>query len=72
MKLLYIGNYMFEEIDGEFYGLPSSSNTFFEKYLCVFDEVRVIGEHLALDIVDAWLNTDFEAERHLRRVNLIE
>ena len=31
-----------------------------------------VGKYLALDIVDAWLNTDFEAERHLRRVNLIE
>ncbi len=33
---------------------------------------RIIGEYLAYDICDIWLNTDFEAERHLKRVNLIE
>lgn len=33
---------------------------------------RIVGKYLALDIVDAWLNTNFEADRHLRRVNLIE
>lgn len=38
--------------------------------LCIGE--RIVGKYLALDIVDAWLNTDFEAERHLRRVNLIE
>ena len=31
---------------------------------------RVIGKGLALEIVDAWLNTEFEGERHLRRVNM--
>ena len=29
---------------------------------------RVIGEHLALDIVDVWLKTGFEGGRHKRRV----
>jgi len=29
---------------------------------------RVIGEGLALDIVDTWLETDFEGGRHARRV----
>ena len=33
---------------------------------------RVIGEHLALDIVDIWLKTGFEGGRHKRRVDIIE
>lgn len=33
---------------------------------------RIIGEYLAKDICNIWLNTNFEAERHLKRVNLIE
>ena len=33
---------------------------------------RVIGEHLALDIVDMWLKTGFEGGRHKRRVDIIE
>ena len=33
---------------------------------------RIIGEYLAHDICDIWLNTDFEAERHLKRINLID
>ena len=33
---------------------------------------RVIGIHLALDIVDIWLKTGFEGGRHKRRVDLIE
>ena len=33
---------------------------------------RVIGEHLALDIVDVWLKSGFEAGRHKRRVDMIE
>lgn len=33
---------------------------------------RVIGEGLALDIVDVWLATEFEGGRHERRVNMIE
>lgn len=32
---------------------------------------RVIGEGLALDIVDVWLESDFEGGRHERRVNEI-
>ncbi|SHH22218.1 ribose 5-phosphate isomerase B [Tepidibacter thalassicus] len=30
---------------------------------------RVVGRGLALEIVDAWLETSFEGDRHLRRVN---
>lgn len=33
---------------------------------------RIVGEYLAKDICNAWLTTEFEAERHLRRVNLLE
>lgn len=33
---------------------------------------RVVGEHLALDIVDIWLKTGFEGGRHKRRVDMIE
>lgn len=34
--------------------------------------VRVVGEGLALDIVDAFLNADFEGGRHAARVEMIE
>lgn len=37
--------------------------------LCLGD--RVLGEELALSIVEAWLSTDFEGGRHERRVRLI-
>lgn len=33
---------------------------------------RVIGEGLALDIVDIWLNTNFEGGRHQNRINMME
>ena len=33
---------------------------------------RIIGEYLAKDICDIWLNTEFAKERHLKRVKLIE
>lgn len=33
---------------------------------------RIIGEYLAKDICDIWLKTEFEKERHLKRVNLLE
>lgn len=32
---------------------------------------RVLGEGLALDIVDTWINSKFQAGRHERRVNKI-
>lgn len=34
--------------------------------------VRVVGEGLALDIVDAFLNADFEGGRHSARVEMLE
>jgi len=33
---------------------------------------RVVGKGLALDIVDAFLTTDFEGGRHTRRVQMID
>ena len=33
---------------------------------------RVTGTGLALDIVDTWLNTEFEGGRHQKRVDMIE
>jgi len=33
---------------------------------------RVLGEHLALDIVDMWLKTGFEGGRHKKRIDMIE
>ncbi len=33
---------------------------------------RIVGEELAKDITEIWLNTDFLGERHARRVNMIE
>jgi len=33
---------------------------------------RVIGDCLALDIVEAWLNADFEGGRHQIRIDMIE
>lgn len=32
---------------------------------------RVIGVGLAIDIVDVWLNTDFEGGRHQKRIEMI-
>ncbi|MCD7878417.1 MAG: ribose 5-phosphate isomerase B [Candidatus Gastranaerophilales bacterium] len=33
---------------------------------------RIVGGYLAQDICDIWLNTEFEAQRHTARVNMIE
>ena len=33
---------------------------------------RMISQELALDIIDTWMTTDFEAGKHLRRINEIE
>ncbi len=33
---------------------------------------RVVGIELAKMIIDTWLNSDFEGERHLKRVNMIK
>lgn len=33
---------------------------------------RIVGEYLAKDICDIWLNTEFEGERHLNRIKQLE
>ncbi len=33
---------------------------------------RIVGEYLAKDICKIWLETKFEAQRHARRISLIE
>ena len=33
---------------------------------------RMISQELAFDIIDTWMSTDFEAGKHLRRINEIE
>ena len=33
---------------------------------------RIIGQELAKDIVKIWLETDFQAERHQRRIDMFE
>ena len=38
--------------------------------LCI--GARVVGEYLALDIVDTWLKTNFEGGRHKKRIDMIE
>jgi ribose 5-phosphate isomerase B len=32
---------------------------------------RVVGKGLALEIIDSWINTEFEGDRHQRRVSKI-
>ena len=32
---------------------------------------RVLGKGLALEIVEAWINTEFEGDRHLKRIDKI-
>lgn len=44
MKLLYISTFMFREENNKFFGLPSCADSFFGKYLDVFDSIRVLGE----------------------------
>lgn len=46
MKLLYISTFMFVKENSKTYGLPSCADPFFEKYLDVFDSVRVLGTGL--------------------------
>lgn len=46
MKLLYISTFMFYKDSEITYGLPSCADSFFEKYLDVFDSIKVLGEHL--------------------------
>lgn len=43
MTLLYCSSFMFREENHEMYGLPSCADSFFSKYLDVFDSIRVLG-----------------------------
>ena len=38
--------------------------------LCIGE--RIVGESLAKDIVDIWIDTEFLADRHLKRIAMIE
>lgn len=38
--------------------------------LCIGE--RIVGEELAKDIVDIWINTEFLGDRHARRVEMFE
>lgn len=44
MELLYIGTFMFRQQGGETFALPSCADLFFQKYLDVFENIRVIGD----------------------------
>ena len=33
---------------------------------------RMIEQDLAFEIVDKWLETDFEGGKHLRRINMLD
>ena len=33
---------------------------------------RTLGDGLAMDIIDIWLNTDFEGGRHQKRIDMID
>lgn len=46
MQLLYISTFMFHKRGDQTLALPSCADTFFEKYLDVFDSVRVLGEDI--------------------------
>ncbi|MBQ7384668.1 MAG: glycosyltransferase family 4 protein [Clostridia bacterium] len=46
MQLLYISTFIFHKEADKTYALPSCSDSFFEKYLDVFDSVHVLGEEL--------------------------
>lgn len=44
MKLLYISTFLFYIEGDRKYGLPANADSFFEKYLDIFSEVRVLGD----------------------------
>lgn len=43
MQLLYVSTFMFHKENDEEYGLPSCADSFFGKYLDIFDSVKVLG-----------------------------
>lgn len=46
MKLLYISTFLFRKYMDRNFGLPANSDPFFQKYLDVFDSVRVLGDEI--------------------------
>lgn len=44
MELLYISTFMFRVEENKQYGLPANADPFFQKYLDVFDNIRVLGD----------------------------
>lgn len=46
MQLLYISTFMFYKKGNKTLALPSCSDVFFEKYLDIFDSVKVLGEEI--------------------------
>ena len=44
MRLLYISTFLFHQDNCKTYGLPANSDSFFQKYLDVFDSVHVLGD----------------------------
>lgn len=47
MKLLYISTFLFHQEGGKTYGLPANADPFFQKYLDVFESVKVLGEKMS-------------------------
>lgn len=43
MELLFISNYQFTETDGAFFSLPAYGDAFWQKYLNVFESLKVLG-----------------------------
>lgn len=43
MNLLYVSIFLFYKENGQTYALPSCSDSFFQKYLDVFDYIKVLG-----------------------------
>lgn len=65
MRLIYISTFMFCKENGKTYGLPSCADSFFEKYLDVFDSVRVLGENLK-----GYLNKSALVEMNDKRIQV--
>ena len=65
MKLLYVGKFMFSKEKGKTLALPSCADLFFQKYLDVFTEVRVLGEE-----VKAFLDRSSLVEMTDRRISV--
>lgn len=47
MKLLYISTFLFHKENDRTFGLPANADPFFQKYLDVFDSVRVLGDNMS-------------------------